>query len=79
MKKVQLLLATLLLAIIPFSGYGLQAVQGDVNGYLVSSMRNGNSLFLPATGTFLMGEGSEARYWSRSLDSSYNRRQRPVA
>ena len=46
-----------------------------VNGYLVSSMRNGNSLFLPATGTFgrsLIGEGSEARYWSRSLNISHS-------
>ncbi len=46
-----------------------------VNGYLVISSRNGNSLFLPATGTFinssLIGLGFEAYYWSRSLSGSY--------
>ncbi len=45
--------------------------QDGVNGILVTSEINGNSIFLPATGyyngTDLLLEGSFGRFWSRSL------------
>ena len=44
------------------------------NGYLVTSKKNGNTLFLPAAGyrygTSLNDVGSNGRYWSRSLYGS---------
>ena len=46
--------------------------QNGINGYLVSSKKNGNSIFLPAAGLYSgedMPHGSYAGYyWSRSLD-----------
>ena len=45
----------------------------EINGYLVTSKTNGNSIFLPAAGsrdfTYLDGAGSDGRYWSSSLYS----------
>ena len=45
--------------------------QGGVNGRLVTSNSNGNSIFLPAAGdrlgTSLICTGSYGRYWSSSL------------
>ena len=50
-----------------------KAIEG-VNGYLVTSKVNGNSLFFPAAGlrygTGLSYRGSNGYYWSASLDSS---------
>ena len=47
-----------------------------VNGRLITSNRNGNSIFLPAAGyrygTSLDDAGSRGYYWSRSLDPNYN-------
>ena len=47
-----------------------------VNGYLVTSRINGNSIFFPAAGsrygTGLYGHGSYGYYWSASLYSSAN-------
>ncbi len=44
------------------------------NGYLVTSKKNGNTLFLPAAGyrngTSLYNVGSYGDYWSRSLSES---------
>ncbi len=44
-----------------------------INGYLVTSKSNGNSIFLPATGyyyfTLLHEAGSVGNYWSSSLNS----------
>ena len=46
-----------------------------VNGRLITSKTNGNSIFLPAAGyrdgTSLNLAGSSGYYWSRSLDTSY--------
>jgi hypothetical protein len=48
--------------------------QNNVNGYLVKSNTNNNSIFLPAagyyTGTTLTNAGSNGYYWSTSLGSS---------
>ena len=45
--------------------------QNGVNGYKVTSNKNGNSIFLPAAGyrndSSLYGAGSYGRYWSSSL------------
>ena len=45
-------------------------------GRKITSMSNGNSIFLPAAGyrdgTSLSNAGSYGLYWSRSLDTSYN-------
>lgn len=45
-----------------------------VNGYMVTSKKNGNSIFLPAAGcrddSSLDGAGSVGYYWSSSLDES---------
>ena len=46
-----------------------------VNGYRVTSKKNGNSIFLPAAGwrrdATLDFAGSDGGYWSRSLYTSY--------
>ena len=59
--------------------------QNNVNGYLVKSNTNNNSIFLPAagyyTGTTLTNAGSNGYYWSTSLSVSatpYNARAREV-
>lgn len=48
--------------------------QNGVNGFLLTA-RNGNSIFLPATGCFadadLDGVGSRGCYWSSSLNKAY--------
>ena len=48
--------------------------QNGVNGYMVTSKTNGNSIFLPAagyrSGTDLNYSGSRGNYWSGSLDES---------
>ena len=45
--------------------------QNGVNGYKVTSKKNGNSIFLPAAGyrynSYLNDAGSDGYYWSRSL------------
>ena len=45
--------------------------QNGVNGRLITSKSNGNSIFLPAagyrSGSSLFNAGSIGRYWSRSL------------
>ena len=50
-------------------------VQNGVNGYKVTSMSNGNSIFMPASGgragTASAGLGSYGDYWSSTLDSPY--------
>lgn len=46
--------------------------QNGVNGYKVTSKKNGNSIFLPAAGfrsDGSRGAGRRAEYWSRSLES----------
>ena len=49
--------------------------QGGINGYLVTSKNNGNSIFLPMAGSIngstLGGDGTIFNYWSSSLYSSY--------
>ena len=49
--------------------------QGGMNGYKVTSNKNGNSIFLPAAGyrsySSLCYAGSDGGYWSSSLDTSY--------
>ena len=49
--------------------------QNGVNGYKVTSKKNGNSIFLPAagyrSGSSLDGAGSLGYYWSSSLDTDY--------
>lgn len=46
--------------------------QNGVNGRLVTSKNNGNSIFLPAAGCDLLYEvGSDGYYWSSSLDLGY--------
>ena len=56
-------------------------VQNGVNGYVVTSKSNGNSMFLPAAGyrwyEDVYGSGSRGHYWSASLyenfsDSAYD-------
>jgi hypothetical protein len=46
-----------------------------VNGYKVTSKKNGNSIFLPAAGfrdvSSLYYAGSFGYYWSSSLDADY--------
>lgn len=48
----------------------------DVKGRMIISRKNGNSIFLPAAGwrnnTKFYGSGTDGRYWSRSLISSYS-------
>ena len=48
--------------------------QTGVNGYKVTSKRNGNSIFLPAAGYRLYDDlnnaGSLGKYWSSSLGTS---------
>ena len=48
--------------------------QGGKNGYKVTSKKNGNSIFLPASGyrydSSLYNAGSSGDYWSSSLDTS---------
>ena len=48
--------------------------QNGVNGYKVTSVVNGNSIFLPAAGSRYYGDlldaGSDGNYWSSSLASS---------
>ena len=50
--------------------------QGGVNGRLITSKSNGNSIFLPAAGyrydTSLNYAGSDGNYWSRSLSTNYS-------
>ena len=41
--------------------------QNGVNGYKVTSKSNGNSIFLPASGSSLNNAGSMGFYWSSSL------------
>ncbi len=48
----------------------------NVSGYLVTSTKNGNSIFLPAAGCFVQGTsldyvGSDGLYWSSSLYENY--------
>lgn len=49
-----------------------QVAQKGVNGYQVTSKKNGNSIFLPLAGfrveTSLLNVGSRGFYWSSSLD-----------
>ena len=49
--------------------------QNGVNGYKVTSKKNGNSIFLPAAGrradSSLKYAGSNGYYWSSSLDADY--------
>ena len=49
--------------------------QNGVNGRLIISNSNGNSVFLPAAGarpgSFLFDAGSGGDYWSRTLNSEY--------
>ena len=49
--------------------------QNNVNGYLVTSKTNSNSIFLPAAGYFygtkLRNVGIRGYYWSASLDGDY--------
>ena len=49
--------------------------QNDVNGYMVTSKINGNSIFLPAAGyriyTYLSDTGTDGYYWSSSLDMEH--------
>lgn len=46
----------------------------EISGYKVTSNKNGNSIFLPATGKYseysLILQGEKGRYWSRSRDSN---------
>lgn len=50
--------------------------QNGVNGYIVKSESNGNSIFLPAAGyrygSSLFNAGSYGRYWSSSLRTDYS-------
>ena len=50
--------------------------QNGVNGYKVTSKKNGNSIFLPAAGyrydSSLRNAGSYGGYWSSSLNTSYS-------
>ena len=50
-------------------------IQNGVNGYLVTSKTNSNSIFLPAAGcrhdTTLYNVGSYGYYWSSSLNENY--------
>ena len=50
--------------------------QNGVNGYLVTSKKNDNSIFLPAagyrSGSDLEYAGSYGRYWSSSLDTDHS-------
>lgn len=54
-----------------FSGYYTTATwttQNGVNGMLIKSKKNDKSIFLPAAGKYYdSSQGSEGRYWSRSL------------
>ena len=47
----------------------------SINGYTVTSIKNGNSIFLPASGFRydgnLYGHSSDGHYWSSTLNSSY--------
>mgnify|MGYP007130648445 CR=1 FL=1 len=47
-----------------------------VEGRMITSKSNGNSIFLPAAGyrydPNLYNAGSDGYYWSRSLDTSYS-------
>ena len=47
-----------------------------VNGYEITSIKNGNSIFLPAAGyrkdTSLCNAGNYSNHWSRSLSSNYS-------
>ena len=51
--------------------------QNGVNGYKVTSKKNGNSIFLPAAGerlnSSLYGAGSSGDYWSSSLSTDSSR------
>lgn len=48
-----------------------KTMQNDVYGMLITSRRNGHSIFLPAAGMYdedyLFNDGSRAYYWSRQL------------
>ena len=48
--------------------------QNGVNGRLITSKRNGNSIFLPAAGyrssSSLYNAGSDGNYWPRTLNES---------
>ena len=50
------------------------ATQNGVNGYRVTSKKNGNSIFLPAAGwrygTSLDSQGTDGSYWSSTPDES---------
>lgn len=50
--------------------------QSEINGYLVSSKRNGNSIFLPAADclaeSLINCAGSNGMYWTSSLETSYS-------
>lgn len=50
--------------------------QNGVNGYIVTSKTNGNSIFLPAAGyrddSSLSGAGFLGKYWSSSLKTRYS-------
>lgn len=49
----------------------LWTTQNGINGYKVTSLKNGNSIFLPAAGwNKYLSRGSAARYWSRSRSYS---------
>lgn len=46
------------------------ATKGGINGYIITSYENGNSIFLPVTGCRngkeMVGEGEEGSYWTSS-------------
>ena len=52
--------------------------QNAVNGYKVTSKKNGNSIFLPAAGgrngRILFDCGNSGDYWSSSLNDGFNTR-----
>ena len=53
-----------------------ETYQNGVNGYLVTSNLNGNSIFLPVTGLYYDAQGNqfyrnEGHYWSKSLPTIY--------
>lgn len=52
-----------------------ETTQNDVNGLKITSLKNGNSIFLPKAGFYsdssLTGAGSRGAYWSRTLYSDF--------
>ena len=50
-----------------------QSDGSSINGYVVVSVKNGNSIFLPASGSYSNDEeyGRQGFYWSSTYDSSH--------